>query len=179
MSRSKNLRARQTLPIFVLTLAVAMLPAAPATAFDDVTSKPTCAYCGMDRGKFAHSRVLVEYDDGSSFGACSIHCAAVDMALHIDKAPVRIQVGDLNSKQLIDATTAAWVVGGGKMGVMTRRAKWAFAQRSAAEAFVRENGGQVTDFEVAMEAAYQDMYQDTRMIREKRKTMREKKMHQP
>jgi len=40
---------------------------------------------------------------------------------------------------------------------------------SDAEAFVRENGGSVNSFEDAMKAAYEDIYADTKMIREKRK----------
>jgi nitrous oxide reductase accessory protein NosL len=163
-----------TLGALFLIAAVAILTPGAAAAADDIADHPACAYCGMDRGKFAHSRMLIRYDDGSSFGACSIHCAAVDMAVNIDKAPVNIQVADFNSKQLLDAEAAFWVVGGSKPGVMTRRAKWAFAEKAAAEAFVRENGGKVADFEEALEASYQDMYQDTRMIREKRKMKRDK-----
>lgn len=38
-------------------------------------------------------------------------------------------VGDYNTKRLIDAEKAVWVIGGGKQGVMTKRAKWAFEKR--------------------------------------------------
>jgi len=61
-----------------------------AAARPDIAEHASCSYCGMDRAKFAHSRVYVAYDDGSTFGACSIHCAAVDMAVNIDRAPERI-----------------------------------------------------------------------------------------
>lgn len=37
--------------------------------------------------------------------------------------------------------------------------------------FVKENGGQIATFEQAMKASYEEMYQDTKMIREKRKKM--------
>ena len=47
----------------------------------DIAEHASCAYCGMDRAKFAHSRMYIVYDDGSTFGACSIHCTAVDMAV--------------------------------------------------------------------------------------------------
>ena len=70
---------------------------------DELKKYPKCPYCGMDRAKFAHSRVLVDYEGGSAFGACSLHCAAVDMAVHIDKTPKAIMVGDYNTKKLIDA----------------------------------------------------------------------------
>ncbi len=54
--------------------------AAYAETAKDVQEHQTCKYCGMDRGKFAHSRMLIEYADGSSMGTCSIHCAAIDLA---------------------------------------------------------------------------------------------------
>ena len=57
---------------------------------------------------------------------------------------------------------------------MTRNAKWAFAAREKAEAFVRENGGRVATFEEAVKSAYEDMYTDTRMIRDKRRQMKRK-----
>jgi nitrous oxide reductase accessory protein NosL len=140
-----------------------------ALAQEDVAKHASCPYCGMDRAKFAHSRVLVEYEDGSAFGACSLHCAAVDMAVHIDKTPKAIMVGDYGTKKLIDAEKATWVIGGNKMGVMSKRAKWAFESKADAEKFIQENGGQLTGFEPSIKAAYEDMYEDTKMIRERRK----------
>ena len=159
----------------VLMLCVLVLPLVAATAaaeMPDVAEYGSCEYCGMYRDKFAHSRMLITYDDSSSVATCSIHCAAVDLANNIDKTPVSIQVGDFNSKVLLDAEQAFWVLGGDVPGVMTGRAKWAFADRSAAETFIRRHGGQMVSFEEAMAAAYEDMYRDTRMIREKRKTKR-------
>jgi copper chaperone NosL len=147
-----------------------------ASAQEDVTKHPSCPYCGMDRAKFAHSRVLVDYEDGSSFGACSLHCAAVDMAVHIDKTPKSIMVGDYNTKELIDAETATWVIGGNKMGVMSKRAKWAFESKEDADKFIKENGGKQAGFEEAIKASYEDMHEDTKMIRERRKEKRMKMM---
>jgi nitrous oxide reductase accessory protein NosL len=143
-----------------------------AQSRDDVQKFSSCKYCGMDREKFGHSRILIEYDDGTTVGTCSIHCAAVDLAINLDKMPKAIQVGDYNSKALIDAEKAFWVMGGSKMGVMTKRAKWAFEKKEDAEKFIKENGGEAATFDVAMKAAYEDMYQDTKMIRERRKMRR-------
>jgi len=142
----------------------------------DQQEHASCSYCGMHRVKFAHSRMLIEYNDDSSVGTCSLHCAAVEFAISIDKTPQAIKVGDYNSKQLIDAETAHWVVGGDKKGVMTMRGKWAFSEKAAAEKFVATHGGIITDFDHAMRAAYEDMYKDTMMIRNKRK-MKKMKMH--
>jgi nitrous oxide reductase accessory protein NosL len=68
------------------------------------------------------------------------------------------------------------VIGGAKPGVMTKRAKWAFAQKEEAEKFLKENGGNLTDFDGALKASYEDIADDTKMIRERRRMMREKKM---
>jgi nitrous oxide reductase accessory protein NosL len=60
------------------------------------------------------------------------------------------------------------------MGVMTKRAEWAFENKVDAVRFAKENGGQIATFEQAMKASYEEMYQDTKMIREKRKEKRKK-----
>lgn len=143
-----------------------------AETLEDVQTHRSCKYCGMDREKFSHSRMLVVYSDGSSVGTCSIHCTAIELAQAFDSQPEAIMAADYNKKNLIDAEKAYWVIGGNKPGVMTKSAKWAFADRKDAEAFIQENGGKLATFEEAMQATYEDMYNDTKMIREKRAKMK-------
>lgn len=165
--------------VLSIMLSCLVLAALPVYGHEDVTQFPACKYCGMNRDTFAHSRILTVYSDGKSEGTCSLHCAAVDMALNIDRDPVQIMVGDYNTKTLIDAEKAFWVIGGSKPGVMTKRGKWAFGTKDAAEKFIKENGGSVTNFDAVIKASFEDMYQDTKMIRErraqKRKSMEQKK----
>ena len=123
----------------------------PAQA--DIKQYPDCQQCGMDRDRFSRSRMLITYADGSSFATCSIACAVRDMKHNPAKAVTSVRVADYVTKKLIDAPTAIWVLGGKKRGVMTRVAKWAFAARSDAEQFVRENGGRVSGYEEALAAA--------------------------
>ncbi len=156
----------------IVLVAFMLLSGGIALGQEDVQKHPSCKYCGMDRAKFAHSRMLVQYDDETLVGTCSIHCLAVDLALNIDKTPRMMQVADFNSKELIDAEKAYWVIGGNKPGVMTKQAKWAFEKKEDAEKFITENGGTLTTFDEAMKAAYEGMYADTKMIREKRKMMK-------
>ena len=139
----------------------------------DVQQHKSCKYCNMDREKFAHSRMLIEFTDGSSTGLCSIHCAALELAQSFDREPKAILVGDYNQKNLIDAEKAYWVIGGKKPGVMTKTAKWAFAEKKDAEDFIKENEGKLGTFEEAMRSTYEDMYNDTKMIRGKRATMKQ------
>ncbi len=137
-----------------------------------VEEPASCPFCGMDREKFAQSRMLVRYEDGGSVGTCSIHCMALELSLSLDKTPQEILVGDYETKQLIDAEKAFWVLGGDLPGVMTQRAKWAFQEKQRAEAFIKLHGGELVGFDQAMRASYQDMYEDTKKIRERRKAKR-------
>ncbi len=155
------------------------LTAGKADKGADWTCWPSCPLCGMNREKFQHSRMLLEYDDGSVFPACSLHCAAVDIAGNLDLFPEQILVADYDGHELIDAETATWVVGGDIPGVMTKRGKWAFAAKAAAEAFIKAHGGSLASFDEAIKASFEDMYQDTRMIREKRKLRRAKMEEAP
>jgi copper chaperone NosL len=148
-------------------------------AQEDIQKHKSCPYCGMNREQYAHSRMLVTYDDGSETGLCSVHCAAVELSLKLDKTPTSIQVGDYNTKKLIDAEKATWVIGGNKPGVMSKNAKWAFEKKGDAEAFMSGNGGTVATFDHAMKAAYEDMYADTKMIRDRRKMKNMQNMQKP
>ncbi len=124
-------------------------------AADKVEAPDSCKHCGMDRTKFAHSRMVVTYTDGSSAGTCSINCVVTDLK-EAKKEVKSFQVADYNTKKLIDAKTATWVIGGSKKGVMTRVAKWAFAEKAGAAAFIKANGGKLATFEEVRKAAEDD-----------------------
>jgi copper chaperone NosL len=168
------------IPVLILIAAIFFIfcPMALAQTGDDISLHKSCSHCGMDRGQFNFSRMLIQYDDGSVAAFCSLHCAAIDQALHIDKMPKSIMVGDFNTRQLVDAEKAIWVVGGSKPGVMSKRGKWAFENKNQAEEFLKTNQGRLTSFDEAMKAAYEDMAEDTKMIREKRKMRRMKMMEE-
>ncbi|HBG04446.1 MAG: hypothetical protein A2075_03455 [Geobacteraceae bacterium GWC2_58_44] len=122
-------------------------------AVDGVEAPKSCKLCGMDRTMFAHSRMVIVYADGSSMGTCSLHCATVDLKSNPGKKIQSLQVADYNTKSLVPAKKATWVIGGKKSGVMTSVAKWAFANKSDAETFAKGNGGKVAGFEEAIALA--------------------------
>jgi nitrous oxide reductase accessory protein NosL len=124
-------------------------------AADKVEAPDSCKHCGMDRTKFAHSRMIVTYSDGSSTGTCSINCVVTDLK-ETKKEVKSFQVADYNTKKLIDAKTATWVIGGTKKGVMTKTAKWAFAEKADAAAFIKANGGTLAGFDETLKAAERD-----------------------
>jgi nitrous oxide reductase accessory protein NosL len=101
------------------------------------------------------------------------------MALHSNLLIDSISVGDFNTKKQINAEKASWVIGGDLPGVMTARAKWAFETREAADAFITKYGGRPATFEQVLEAAFDDMLNDTLMIRKKRKLIDRYKKKSP
>ncbi len=71
-----------------LLLAIALCLAAvePASAAPaDVAQSPSCRHCGMDRGKFGQSRMVIEYEDGSAAATCSLHFTAVELAITLPR----------------------------------------------------------------------------------------------
>ena len=137
--------------LLVLSLVTVCLAADKAA--EKVEAPDSCVHCGMDRTKFGHSRMIVTYTDGSSAGTCSLNCVGVDQLKDgKDKTVKTYQVADANTRKLIDAKTATWVIGGSKKGVMTPVPKWAFAEKTDAAAFVKANGGKVITFDEALKA---------------------------
>jgi hypothetical protein len=161
----RNIGAVVTL---VGALALSVGAGAAGAADQDVEKIPSCQYWGMDREKFGTTRMLVEYENGTAIGTCSIHCAAVDLAQSFGKAIKAIRVADYRTGKLVDAEKAVWVVGSSLPGVMAAKSRVAFADKSDAEAFRRERGGETADFNAAITSTYCDMWSDTQGIRARR-----------
>ena len=147
-------RARRLVILLVFCL---LLHFTAAGAADTVENPKYCKQCGMDRTVFAQSRMLIIFADGTTVGVCSLHCAVAEMKQNKDKQVTSLMVADYATRELIDARTAIWVVGGNKEGVMTSVPKWAFAKREEAQEFVKENGGKVTSFDQVMRAAEEEV----------------------
>ena len=143
-----------------------------ATVAHDIQMYPKCRYSGMDRAVFAHTRMLIQYTDGSEAGTGSLRCASIDLVINFMKTVKSVQVGDYNTKKLIDAEKAYWVIGGKVPGVMTQNAKWAFAERKDAEAFIKDNGGEISSYDEALAATYAGMFDDTLYLNAAMKNMK-------
>ena len=154
--------------LLITALALPVGQTTTAAAEKDVERIPSCQYCGMDREKFASTRMLVEYANGTTIGTCSIHCAAVDLAQSFGKEIKALKVADYRGGKLVDAETAYWVVGAGIPGVMAAKSRVAFADKADAEAFRKEKGGEIAGFDAAITSTYCDMWPDTQAIRSRR-----------
>ncbi len=143
---------------------------------NDLAKLPRCPYCGMDRKQFHHSRMLIHYSNDVPDGTCSIHCAAISLALNIDAEPKSIWVADNASeaevKPLVEADRAVFLIGGSAKGVMTARSKVAYGSEAAAKAAQSSQGGETSGFEQALLAAYTDMAKDVARIRKNREERR-------
>ncbi len=158
----------------------------PKTAKDpnpldgELDKYPKCPYCGMDRRQYHFSRHLIHYSDDLVDGTCSIHCAAISLALNLDRMPKAIYAPDNGSgdalKPLTNAETAFYVIGGDHKPVMSKTAKTSFASKVAAEA--AKGSGEVVDFDRALTLSYMGMADDTRMIRMRREEKRRKAAEQ-
>ena len=145
---------------------------------NELQKYPKCPYCGMDRKQWHHSRHLIHYSDDLVDGTCSLHCAALSLALNIDPGPKAIYAADFgsaeNPKPLVNVEEATYLIGSKLPGTMTQKSKMAFASRQAAQEAQKVHGGELGDFDAALRAAYLSMAEDTIMIRKRRAEKRHK-----
>jgi nitrous oxide reductase accessory protein NosL len=133
--------------LVLLSLAVAVV------AGNDIDQFRSCSQCGMDRKAYGYSRMMINYENGTQVGVCSVHCAVTEMNKHAEHAVKSLQVADRDTRTLIDVKKAFWVIGGSKRGVMTQIPTWAFATKEGAEAFVASSGGKTGSWESVLLAA--------------------------
>ena len=149
---------------------------------NDVEKFPKCPYCGMDRRQHHHSRMLIQYSDDLPDGVCSLHCAAISLAVNVDREPKTIWVADNASiaeiKPPLEVDQATFLIGSQIKGVMTKRSKVAYSSEAAAKAAMAANGGELGRFDKALLAAYTDMSQDVSMVRKNREERRQRAARQ-
>lgn len=157
-------------------------PADAEPQVNDIEKFPKCNYCGMDRNRFHHSRMLVHYSDDMADAACSLRCTATSLAVNVGRGTKAIWVGDNAStaevKPLADAEKATFLVGSAIRGVMTRRSKVAYSTVEAAEAARVAKGGELLDFDKALLAAYTDIAEAVTMSRKNREERLKRTMQQ-
>jgi len=153
---------RISISLFFLAANVFSFHGAAVFAQDDIAAHRSCIHCGMDRKAYGFSRMLVQYEDGTEVGVCSTRCAVVELDLKQGRKAKAVLAADRDTRLLIDAMQATWVMGGAKRGVMTSRPKWAFHTKAAAEAFIGSYGGEIATWAEALVAAREDLAQEVR-----------------
>jgi len=153
-------------------------PADPAPHEDDIGKYPNCPYCGMDRRYNHRSRMLIQFGNNLPDPLCSIHCAAISLAINLSLDPKAIWVGDnaLNDDPvpLVDAAKATFLVGSNIPGVMTHNSKVAYGTHEAAVAAQKSHGGQLMDFKQVLKVSFTDLSDDLDRMRNAREERRER-----
>jgi copper chaperone NosL len=92
----------------------------------------------MDRRQYHHSRMLIQYSDDLPDGVCSLHCAAISLAVNVDREPKTIWVADNASiaeiKPPLEVDQATFLIGSQIKDVMTKGSKIAYSSEAAAKA---------------------------------------------
>ncbi|MHB1349106.1 MAG: nitrous oxide reductase accessory protein NosL [Desulfobulbaceae bacterium] len=132
------------------------------------TDKGKCPNCGMMLNMWARTRHQYHLD-GAEEETCSIHCLAERAARQgKDAADVKVALY-LAPEKMIPAEQAVYVIGSEAPGTMTNISKLAFADRAAAEKFVADYGGVISDYGRAYQQAVAQLGKDRASIDTKRK----------
>ncbi|MBU0720083.1 nitrous oxide reductase accessory protein NosL [bacterium] len=117
--------------------------------------KRYCTRCGMDLVKFYKTSHTADAEkETKKYQYCSIHCLAEHLGEGITlKNP---KVVDVNSLELISIADAFYVVGSKKRGTMSKISKYAFSNIKDAKIFQAQYGGEIMDFNKALEKAKED-----------------------
>lgn len=130
--------------------------------------KHWCPVCGMSIKKFYKTSHSATLHNGTKRQYCSIRCLAVDSKEYgINKNSV--QVVDLQTQELIDATKAYYLVGSRVRGTMSKVSKLAFKNQEDAKNFQKKYKGKLSTFDDAFLIANKSLDKDIAMI-QKRKT---------
>jgi mono/diheme cytochrome c family protein len=110
------------------------------------------------------------FSNGTRVGYCSIHCASKVY----QERPTEIdgwEVADFDSKRLVNARKAHFLVGSDLPGTMTPVSKLAFASREVAEKYQKTHGGSIGTLDDAIKAAVEGRGEDMAMIKKKKAKM--------
>jgi mono/diheme cytochrome c family protein len=119
----------------------------------------------MNLKMFWKTNHWVTFTDGKEIGYCSIHCAAI---AHKKKGSARgWKAVDYDSKRLLDARKAFFLIGSDLPGTMTARSKLAFSSREVAQNYQTKHGGTIGTFDDALKQALADLGPDKSMLKKK------------
>ena len=131
------------------------VPISKAKIYQSGKHKDSCAICGMNLPKFYKTNHLATLKDGSKRQYCSLHCVVYDNEFNKTDL-LNLKVVDAKTLKLVPALKAYYVVGSSKPATMSRVSKYAFAKKSDAIAFAKQNGGKVMKFYDAYAEATKD-----------------------
>lgn len=153
---------KKRLIIAVVLMAVVV---AASYAFGFLTPKdllqyPECLHCGMSRKLCAHTRMTVEYTDGTKRAECGLHCLLADLIEQPGRQPKRILAADYNDRKLADAQESWWVRYENAAECSGSKIMLSFRTEKGADDFVVSFGGRKLDFDEALRLTYLDIEEE-------------------
>ena len=135
-----------------------------ATLLQDGKVKKFCVQCGMNLTKFYKNDHALIYKDGTKKQFCSLHCLVEELKNSDSSKIDKIKVVDADSLKFIDTKDAWYVIGSKIKGTMTKNSKYAFSSKEKAQEFAKANGGEIKNYQEALEIAQKDYKKDITRI---------------
>ncbi|XOB61506.1 nitrous oxide reductase accessory protein NosL [Campylobacterota bacterium DY0563] len=150
-------------------MAYQAVPAQKATLVQKGDEKSYCPICGMTLPMFYKTNHAAKVGDTHK-QYCSIHCMVEDIELNGAKL-TDMSVVDNKSLKFISVKDAFYVVGSSKPGTMTMTSKYAFENKADAQAFQKENGGELKTFDEIYAIVAKGLEKEKAMIAAKQAKM--------
>ncbi|NVM25156.1 MAG: nitrous oxide reductase accessory protein NosL [Desulfobacterales bacterium] len=125
-----------------------------------------CPLCSMNLKMFWKTTNWLTFSDGSRTGYCSIHCASKVYQKRATDIG-RWEVADYDTKRLINAYKAHFLIGSDLAGTMTAVSKLAFASLDVAKRYQKEHGGTIGTLDDGLRRAIEGRGEDMAMIKKK------------
>ena len=123
----------------------------------DLAQYPDCFNCGMSRKSCAHTRLVVEYADGTRRAECSLHCLLADLVDQPGREPKLIRAADYNDRKLAEAEKCSWVRYDNAVQCMGSKVMLAFRSDRGADNFIAAFGGRKLTFDEALKLTYAEL----------------------
>lgn len=128
------------------------------------SEKLWCPISGMSIKKYYKTSHTSKLQNGTSRQYSSMASLAKDdLEYGVDTNSV--QVVDVKSEQLINAKSAFYVIGSDVQGTLSQVSKLAFLKEEDAKSFIKEYGGEITNFEKAFEKAKKSLKEDEKFFK--------------
>ena len=167
---------RKSLFLFLITLTISYANTFTKQANKNVSllqsgfEKYWCPITGMKLSDYYKTNHAVKLKNGIQRQYCSINSLLKDIKDYGINRDT-IQVVDANSLKFIYAPNAYYVIGSKVEGTMSKVSKIAFKYKQDALSFQKKFGGEIVDFQTALEEAAKTYEEDIKKINENKKNI--------
>jgi len=134
--------------MLILALSLGLFGFDKSVSNGEIFGTADCPVCGMHIKKFYKTSHAIVYKDGTKKHFCSMVCLKKAMK----GADIKdIYVADASSGKMINVKSATYVIGSDVPSTMgAKKSKIAFSSKADALAFQKKHGGEIGDFNKAL-----------------------------